>query len=264
LFALKELGADVTFYGRWMSPIENAAAAGKLDNILTLAEFSGDESKNDVFHWVAGEGSPEMITAVLKAYPGQLNARDSTGKTPLHAAAQLNKPAAVRILVRCGASLEMRDESGNTPLHLAIRYATEEQPGIPAAALELLNLGANIEATNESGYTPLLLAVHIDDEERFLDLVDLGANLHATDKFGRNALHLAAMGSNRVIPVLLEHGFAMDAFDSEGLTPMHYSMARYGSIDLLVSLGGQVDTCDANGRTLLHLTGVPDMMKFLD
>jgi ankyrin repeat protein len=81
----------------------------------------------------------------------------------------------------------------------------------------------------------------------------VGANIRATDSLGRNALHIAVQsGKTDAIPFLVERGVAMDEFDNQGLTPIHYAMGQFYVFRVLLSAGGQVDTPDSNGRTPLH------------
>jgi ankyrin repeat protein len=56
----------------------------------------------------------------------------------------------------------------------------------------------------------------------------------------------------------------MDAFDHQGLTPMHYAMTFEPIFVLLQSLGGHIDTRDANGRTPLHWTSLLATHNFVE
>lgn len=84
-----------------------------------------------------------------------MNAADSDGTTPLHAASNEDTPqhaAVVKWLVDNGANLEVTDEDGLTPLHLAAVQGSEH------CAKMLIALGANLSAKANGKYTPAALA----------------------------------------------------------------------------------------------------------
>ena len=83
------------------------------------------------YFWTA---TAEDVTACLDAGAG-LEARDDTGRTPLHQAAYDQKPVAVGTLLAAGADKEARDDTGQTPLHQAVSHDH------PAAARMLLAAG---------------------------------------------------------------------------------------------------------------------------
>jgi ankyrin repeat protein len=258
---LTKLGAQVSnlSYGPSdcdTSPIGFAARQGKIDNVLTLAELGGMTAQKYVLHWVAMLGTPDMVSDVCQAYPGYLNTQDSKGWTPLHYAAMDNSADMIKQLVQMGASLDIRDLEGDSPLHLAI--STSSQEGGLDRIRALLGLGANIEAVNSKGYTPLLLSVQTMEEEAIHELFESGASLHVKDQLGRNALHIHVIyaGPSSISTFLVQNGVALDAFDHHGLTPMHYALMWDKTFETLLTLGGQVDTLDAYGRTPLHLTGL--------
>jgi len=67
------------------------------------------------------EGEPAPVQALLDACPALVRARWSDGSTPLHLAAEENRPELVALLVACGAPLEGKfAESGHSPLSWAI------------------------------------------------------------------------------------------------------------------------------------------------
>jgi ankyrin len=259
LIALKELGAEIPIFDmtKWnASPVKFAARRGRLDNVQTLVQLAGGDSRKFVLFWVARFGNPEMVASIHRAYPGYLNVQDAKGRTPLHYAAMYNTAQVITLLVRLGASLEIHNSDGDTPLHSAVHLSFHHQGREQVRAL--LELGANIEAINEQGITPVLIAVKGVRRGAFHELCRFGANLFAMDHLGRNALHIAAahFASFEVLTVLVELGFATDALDHLGLTPMHYAMTDDQTFRMLLFLGGHIDTPDASGRTPLHLTAL--------
>ena len=78
------------------------------------------------------------------------NARNASGRTPMHYAAQGASPAFVTALAEAGAELNAPDAKGGwTPLHLAAWFGTK-----PTVVAALLAVGADPAARDNSGKTP--------------------------------------------------------------------------------------------------------------
>lgn len=68
-------------------------------------------------HIVSNWGDCEAIEILVSA-GADLNAMGESGFTPLHCAAEQNKPEAITKLIKLGA-ISIQDEDGQTPLELA-------------------------------------------------------------------------------------------------------------------------------------------------
>ena len=78
------------------------------------------------------------------------NARNQSGRTPMHYAAQGALPALVGALAEAGAELNAPDGKGGwTPLHLAAWFSTT-----PSVVAALLAVGADPAARDDTGKTP--------------------------------------------------------------------------------------------------------------
>lgn len=84
--------------------------------------------------------------------------KNGYGDSPLHIVASWGDTEAIEILVLAGADINAKGETGFTPLH----YAAEQNR--PAAILKLLQLGAKA-IENDDGETPLELAKNLKNTE---------------------------------------------------------------------------------------------------
>ena len=175
----------------------------------------------------------------------------SSGRTPLHDAAQNGDVSEVKALLAKGADVNAKVWPGYTPLHTAARY------GHVAVAKELLSNGAEIDAKSTKGYTPLHLAAFKGHLDVVKELLTKGAQIDAKNKYvDWTPLHLAARyGHVAVAKELLSNGAEIDAKSTKGHTPLHLA-ALYGHADVvkeLLSNGAEVDAKNKYGNTPLHL-----------
>jgi len=138
------------------------------------------------------EGNREIIREVIRPFR-KIGACPELGaeefgclKTPLHLAAELQNTEAVQVLVTNGANIQARNSSGQTPLHVAAAGGT------PLAKKVIKRLkGDNIDARDEVGRTPLHLAASRGAPETVCALMDLGADAGARAERGVFAADLA-------------------------------------------------------------------------
>jgi len=205
---------------------------------------------------------------MLLAGGAQKGARDRTGNTAMHVAAEQppseRSVVCVRLLWEQGVDLHERNPQGNTPLHIAIREDCREGVAL------LIELGADVNATTspktaeaaglpsgDSSDTPLLLAIRHGRTECVRMLLDVGADWGARDSGGNTALHLAVCAHvTECVRLLLGAGVACskDAVNDDGRTPLHYAAKQHPEClwELKVS-GFDIDAPDFGGYTPLHL-----------
>ena len=92
------------------------------------------------------------VALALMAHGADVNARNESGETLLHAAAADGDTAVLELLLPHGATIAARDRAGFTPLHRAV------QKGHVDAATRLIASGADANAAAADGTTPLSLA----------------------------------------------------------------------------------------------------------
>ena len=106
----------------------------------------------ETLHDAARYGDVEAVEDFI-AIGKDINARDSSSRTPIHYAIAFGKGDAgeeiFNLLLEAGADLTATDEKKNTPLHYACGY------GKPFAVRALLDKGCDKKAKNGTGKTPL-------------------------------------------------------------------------------------------------------------
>lgn len=204
-------------------------------------------------HRAAATGDADEVAAALSATPGDANARDANGRSPLHAACRAGNHAAVRVLLRwapppgpeAAVNLNLSDTRGQTPLHLAAAHG--HLPAVRAlleavqpAELVLDHAQAD---DNLGGCDPAWDADASDagngataeaaPRSTALDGPTIPAagllQANKTDGHGCSALHVAAhFGHSSVLEALLGAvgPAALWADDHQGNTALHHAAMR--------------------------------------
>lgn len=134
-------------------------------------------------HWAACRGNLPLVQALVEC-AATIEAVDSTGKTPLHAAIVADHSEVVSYLISVGADATKKTSGGSTCLHL-VRS--------PAVAALLLDQGLLIEP-DEQGWTPLHHAAYHGLLAVMKLLLSHGADLQAVDAKGVTVYTAALTG----------------------------------------------------------------------
>lgn len=128
----------------------------------------------------------ELVTLVLER-GANIEARDFTNQTPLHAMARLDsEPAATRcvsLLLSRGADTQVQDLYGRTPLHRAVISST------PEVVTLLLKHNPNTAVEDDNRLTPLHWAAMARRLEIVRILVAAGADITVRSRNRRTLLH---------------------------------------------------------------------------
>ena len=214
----------------------------------------------------AGLGKTNELSALLRADPSLVNARDGMGRTPLHCATIASEIDAAKQLIQAGADLSAQttkpifDHSsrsiylstpgfpaGTTPLHLASMFGNADLIGL------FLHSGAAVGQPNGDGETALHLAARQWQTNALQLLIVAHAPLDATNHAGHTALWAAVeAGVWQNVESLFKAG-AQAKTASQSETLLHVAAQR-GSpggnvIDVLLRHGLKLEAHDAKGRT---------------
>ncbi|KAK4141642.1 ankyrin repeat-containing domain protein [Dichotomopilus funicola] len=187
-----------------------------------------------------------IITTLLAAGadPG---ARDSTtGRTPLHYAAQAGSVVATALLLRHGSTA-------------ATTTASVTAAGIATGSVKSGNSNSGnplAAVADDAGITPLYLAAEGGHVKVLLLLLGLGAKVAAGAKRGDELAAVAALGvsSPSPSPGAASSGANVNVANRQGATALHAAVIRghLGVVDILLRAGANPDLADEVGDTPLH------------
>lgn len=185
------------------------------------------------------------VAEFLFTHGANANLTNSSGKTPLHVAAEIGSHAAADILLRCNGDVNKRDYLLQTPVFLAARSGR-------SVLLTLIKNGADINLPDQKGRTPLHVSLENGHLFVMKILMEYNAEVNLMDKDGKTPLHLASnMGNYEASSILLKANAKVNAVDGNCCTPLHYC-TKSVVLKLLIQNGASVNSKDVNGNTPLH------------
>ena len=118
----------------------------------------------------------------------EVNALDSTGRTPLHYAAQANDAQLASFFIAIGADVNALDSSGQSPLGISINQNDTKTAGILSAA------GSDIHLQISRNTTAAVLA--LGKGSQIFKSILTPANIELCDSSGKTVLHMASIAGN--------------------------------------------------------------------
>jgi len=232
-------------------------AGGYCDN--PVFTYFGPAVRSANYNIRRNEGLAPIHYAVMDNHTGlvifllekkiDLNIKTTSGATALHEAVRIGNIDIISMLVNSGADVNATDAGGNTPLHVGIP---------PNAYLNVLTLlasrGADVNLRDEHGDTPLHIAVILNrSPESIKLLLNSGGDVHIRNINGQTPLYIAVQERRTsIIPLLVDFGSEIFAFDNNGITPFDISTkANDGTYKLLITKD-TVNQRDSSGNTMLH------------
>lgn len=153
--------------------------------VLVLLFISTMPAMAQEIHEAAKNGDLAKVKMLLVKYPELINAKDETGRTPLHWACRGVHLEIVEYLIENGADVNARDNNNITPLHsLAFRGQTD--------CIELLiKNGVDIGTKDASGLDALFYAAYGGQKGATEVLIRNGATINTRNKNGLTAADIA-------------------------------------------------------------------------
>jgi ankyrin repeat protein/L-ascorbate metabolism protein UlaG (beta-lactamase superfamily) len=256
--ALGLAGQVSIFQAAETGDLETVARLIKTDPSLVKAtNAEGDTPLHLAAGCRRGEAAALPIIRLLLESGADLEAKNSSGQTPLLYSCYAGFQGAVGLLLDKGASFQYRDRNGRSPLH----YAARE--GKAAVVEVLLNKGADPTLKDGQGLTPLEYAA----QRSRLAVLEVFQRLGRFDPKGPEGSALlfaaASIGREDVVRSLLEKGVDPDR-PSPGGAPIFLAYLQ-GGLEAralaAIAKGADVGAKDAGGRTALHISVEKDLLE---
>jgi ankyrin repeat protein len=150
-----------------------------------------------------------------------VNALDSSGRTPLHLAAENRDPALAAFFISLGARVNALDGEGRTPLDIS-----SERLDSPTARV-LVQAGGDIHHLKGQN-SPAIIGIRNGGD--FLKALLDPVSVETADAGGRNILHLAsAAGRTGSVDIILSHTKSVNQRDNEGKSALDLALERTDS-----------------------------------
>ena len=151
------------------------------------------------------EGRHFELAQVLHRNGSSVDPQGRSGISTLHSAAYYGDLEMVQVLLDYGADVNAKESTGCTPLNFALENHSKDLD--PRIVPFLLECGTDPNLQADNGFTPLHRASDSGRIEIVRVLVDHGASVEVQDKQGRTPVDIAS-GEQRdeIIKLLLEHG----------------------------------------------------------
>ncbi len=202
------------------------------------------------------DGNVRKMTPLIRG-GADVNARNSSGLTPLHTACYKGNLDAVEVLVENGADIDRGSTYHNdyrTALHIAIENEDENMVSF------LLEKGADARARfypvhgGSERRSAIELATKLGNQEIVLKLLNSGIDINATNTERQTILHIACKeGHTQLALTLIEHQANMEVPDvAVGRTPIWYA-CQWGHVETVLALIKKGAQTTIRGLPILHI-----------
>ncbi|MBO6540886.1 MAG: ankyrin repeat domain-containing protein [Rhizobiaceae bacterium] len=190
-------------------------------------------------HRAAHDGDVEAIRALVTE-GADINARDGSGRTPVHVAAFASNDDALRALGEAGADMNALEDRAYDVVTIA---AVADDPELMSLAIELGNRADLITSPYDG--TALIAAAHLGHAKVVRRLIAAGAPLDHVNNLGWTALIEAVILGDggrahiETVRALVDAGADASIGDRDGTTPLQHARRRgYSEIAEIIETGG--------------------------
>ncbi len=256
--------------------VEDSVVASSMDAEPKPTTEDRASATADLFRAISNKETEKVPSLIAKG--ADLEAKNSNGGTPMHAAARLTvtpRDKILKSLLAAGANPNAIDNDGQTPLHIASSGWHWQTSTVNI----LVSHGANVNIRDKKGRTPLIIAFENGQIDMFDVMIanpaatpptDLMAafkgdltkirslikNGKANETHGQGLLHAAAAGGHvEMIELLLANGLDVHTETEGGYTALHYAAAGNNreAAELLLAKGADINAGPSRNRpTPLH------------
>ncbi|MBP5427217.1 MAG: ankyrin repeat domain-containing protein [Clostridiales bacterium] len=226
-YLLKHPDIDINANGKKdETPLQIACGKGIVDMVRLILSHkgvninSGGKEGITALHITSNSGRIDIIDEIL-AYKGvDVNIANHSGVTPLYIACGGGNKKVVERLLKCeDIDVNKSDKCGTTPLHMA---CSSNSVGVVTELFKRSDLKLNI--MDQEGYTPLHVACGNGKAEivkLFLSYEHDKINVNFAQRNGITALHMACLGFDEVVDILLNcPDINVNAVMENGITPI--------------------------------------------
>ena len=243
LVALLDAGANINVFER--EPGQGGTAlmrAADVDCIAIVYELlkrridweATDLQNRNAVHSAAINGSLRSLSVLLDVPKIDMNLQDVNGNTPMHDAAALSDPRALKILLGKGAQSKIPNHRGKTPLDMAraggckinvkiLKDKYAEEFSMPRKSLTGMSLEEPtlIEAAQQGDMSAVKSILTAYEQDKSIDIEE------TDDWLGRTPLqHAVQRGSLSMVRKLYKAGASITVQDKYGRTPLHIAALR--------------------------------------
>ena len=220
------------------------------------------EDGNLPIHLACKEGFTEIVEAFIDHWMN-INARTSTGETPLHYAVYSKQDTVTVLLLVKGADINAVDIFDRRPDHVAAIVGNIDYLKTVKNVVDITSGFAGNEETELS----LHIAARNGHVEVLILLLDRGCNVDARTSLGNTALLFAARGSIDCVQLLLSRGADANIVCGDGFpsTALEMSIEKRNNqiTRFLLGHGAKVNLVGSCGSSPLHLAIIDNNLEII-